>query len=178
MYPARPRWANLCRAYGAQRRICTPGKRCRRDRSLSCSCPRAAGLLALRYIVLVVGQGRDERGGAGLLDAWGLISVPVVLDGRERLQEQLAEVAEPGHAARGDAPVGGEDEQIRHGVIDGGAGAHVGERAENLAGERPSDGAFQGAEFLLGMVPAEFGVVFADEHAAATAVGGGVGASC
>jgi len=114
----------------------------------------------------------------GLFDAGGWISPPVLSHGRERLDEQLTDIAERRHAAGGNASVGGEDEEIRHGVIDGGAGAHVGEGSENLAGERLGHGTFQGAELDLGVMPAEFGVVFPAEHAAAAAVGCGVGAAC
>jgi len=121
-----------------------------------------------------LGQRRGEGGGQRQLGAGSGSPTPIVVDGPERLQEQLAEIGESGGAAGGNAAVGRKDEGVGQGEIEAGAGAKVGDGAENLAGEGLGDGALEGAELHLGVMGAELRVAVAAEHAAAAFVGGAV----
>jgi hypothetical protein len=87
-----------------------------------------------------------------------------VLDGGEGAEKQAGGVGNDGGAARGDAILGEQDEQLGEDLVDVGGGGELGELADQVRGEV---GDFKALKVKLGMAEAEAGVGVDNAEAAA-----------
>jgi hypothetical protein len=94
--------------------------------------------------------------------------VELVVDVRERLEEQVAGVSDDGGAARGDAVAGDQEEKVGENVIDVQGGFEFGELANEFGGKIARS---RGGRLEVGVFEAEIGRAAVEGEATAATAG-------